>query len=81
MDNTLIRLTPIFQKIFSKPDLKIGTETTANNISNWDSLTNIQLLVAVQKEFQIKFSAAEAVRMKNVGDLIEAIQNKQVLKK
>ena len=45
----------------------------------WDSLNHIRLILAIQKSFKIKFSAAETSNMKNVGDLAELISKKDRL--
>ena len=43
---------------------------------SWDSLTHVQLIVAVEKEFSVKFSTVEVMKLKNVGEFIELINKK-----
>ena len=70
------RVNRVFQTVFDVPDLTVGSETTANDVEGWDSLTHIDLIVAVEKEFKIRFRTAEVNGMKNVGDLVRLIEQK-----
>jgi acyl carrier protein len=70
------RVNRVFQAVFDVPDLTVVGETTANDVEGWDSLTHIDLIVAVEKEFKIRFRTAEVNGMKNVGDLIRLILQK-----
>lgn len=70
------RVNRVFQAVFDAPDLTVGSETTANDVEGWDSLTHIDLIVAVEKEFKIRFRTAEVNGMKNVGDLVRLIVQK-----
>jgi acyl carrier protein len=67
------RLQQVFRTTFDDPTLVVDRRTTANDVDGWDSLTNINLMVAVEKEFKVRLTTAEVTRMKNVGDLIDAI--------
>ena len=70
------RLNNIFRDIFDDESIVVTAETTANDIEAWDSLEHINLIVAVEKEFGIKFSMKEVVSMKNVGDMVDIIISK-----
>ena len=70
------RLTDIFMDIFDLDSIALTPETTADDVSGWDSLTHIRLLLTVQKAFQIKFSTAEIGKLKNVGELVSLIHDK-----
>ena len=55
----------------------IGPETTAKDIEGWDSLANIELLVAIEKSFsRVKFNTGEVASLRNVGELVAAIKRK-----
>ncbi|MBE5894852.1 MAG: acyl carrier protein [Lachnospiraceae bacterium] len=69
-------LQEIFRDIFDDEDLVITEETTAEDIEDWDSLTHIQLIVAIEKKFQIKFSATEIKSSENVGEFVKMIEKK-----
>ena len=67
-------LTEIFDDIFDTGSLKITPELTARDIDGWDSLAHIRLIITVEKEFKIKFSASEVGKLEKVGDLVKLIE-------
>jgi acyl carrier protein len=71
-----LRLVKVFQDIFDDPSLQITESTTASDIDAWDSLTHIDLIVQVEKEFKIKLSTGEVRGLKDVGDFITLIARK-----
>jgi len=76
MQSSVEKLESIFQKVFKKTEMKITHTMLAGDIVGWDSLTNIVLILEIQKAFQIKFTANEVIHIKNVGDLIHLIEQK-----
>jgi acyl carrier protein len=70
------KLTGIFRDIFEDDQLQLADETTAEDVEGWDSLTHVNLLVAVEKGFGIRMSTREIKSMRNVGDFINLIQQK-----
>jgi acyl carrier protein len=70
------RLTSVFQDVFDDDSLQIRPEMTADDIEEWDSLTHINLITAVEREFKVKFTTGEVTGMKNVGDLLSLIDKK-----
>lgn len=67
------RLNNVFQDVFDDDDIVVNEETTSNDIEDWDSLEHINLVVAVEKEFKIKFNMGEVNSMKNVGEMVGII--------
>lgn len=70
------RLNRIFCEVFDDEDIRITPEMTANDVDGWDSLSHVNLIVAVESKFDIRFSRKEIVSLKNVSDLLECIRNK-----
>jgi acyl carrier protein len=61
---------------FDLDDLTITRDTTAADIEEWDSLSHIRLVVAIEREYRIKFTNAEIESLANVGELMDTIQAK-----
>jgi acyl carrier protein len=78
MDNNEIvdRLTPIFRDVFSDNTLTVTEGMSAADVATWDSLTNINMIVAVEKAFGVKFSIKDVRNLRNVGELLELIKRK-----
>ncbi len=66
----------IFQDIFDDENLVITRVTTADDIEDWDSLSHVRLVVAIEKHFSIKFAFGELQALKNVGEMLDLIQEK-----
>ena len=75
-EKIISEITPIFRKVLDNDSIILNLETTANDIEEWDSLTHIQLVVAIEKHFKIKFTASEIQGFKNVGEMCNAIASK-----
>ena len=67
------RLNKVFQTIFDDENIVVNEKTTSDDIEDWDSLEHINLIVAIEQEFGIKFSMGEVTSMKNVGDMVNII--------
>jgi len=74
--DTFEQLNAVFCKVFDDNDIKITPETTANDIDEWDSLSHVNLVVAIEKHFKIKFKSSEIIRWKNVGQMFDSINEK-----
>jgi acyl carrier protein len=71
------QLTEIFRDIFDDESIVLTPETTAADIDDWDSFNHINLLVATEQRFGIKFKTAELEDLKNVGHLVQLISTKK----
>ena len=72
-ENVYERLTAIFRDVFDDESIVLSDNTTADDIEDWDSLEQINLVVAIEREFVIQFDHDEVGLMKNVGDMVNAI--------
>ena len=70
------RLNNVFRDVFDDDEIVVKPETTSADIEDWDSLEHINLVVAVEQEFGIKFSMLEVTNMDNVGDMVDIIISK-----
>jgi len=69
-------LNAIFCEVFDDKDIIINPGMTANDVDGWDSLSHVNLIVAVESRFNITFSQKELLTFKNVGDLLNCIRTK-----
>lgn len=69
------KLAAVFQDVFDDEELSIDENTTAADIDDWDSLTHIMLLSAVEDEFEIKFDMKAVQGLKNVGEMVDLIES------
>lgn len=74
--NTKEILNGVFQLVFEDETIQITDEMTADDIDGWDSLSHVNLIVAVETQFNIRFSQKELLTFKNVGDLRRTIESK-----
>lgn len=72
----LSQVNKIFNEVLENNDIKLKKETTASDIPEWDSLSHIQLVVAIEKFFNVKFTSLELVKFKNVGEMCQSILKK-----
>ena len=70
----------VFRQVFDDPALVLREEMTAQDVPGWDSMTHINLMVATEKRFNIRFATAEIAKLKepgqNVGALLALIRKK-----
>jgi acyl carrier protein len=66
----------IFSDVLDLPDLCLTPESNAGNVEGWDSLAQINLVVAIEKRYHIKFALAELRNLKNVGEMADLIVKK-----
>jgi acyl carrier protein len=80
MESIRAELQDVFRNVFGDDDIVIADSTTAHEIDGWDSMMHINLIIAVQKRFGVKFAAAEIGGLtsegQNVGGLIHLLERK-----
>ena len=70
------KLNEIFRDVFDDESIEITPEMTAADVAEWDSLSHISLIVAVEKGFGVRFTTGEVQGLKNVGDFLALIGSK-----
>ena len=68
-------LNEVFRDVFDDDSITVNENTTSNDIEDWDRLEHINLIVAVEKKFGMKFSMGQVTTMKNVGEMVEIIMS------
>jgi acyl carrier protein len=76
MLNQQEKLQEIFRDLFDNDGIVLTDETSANDITGWDSLANVKLIVRVERAFKIRFGTGEVVGLNNVGELVALITKK-----
>ena len=72
-NEVLDRVQEVFRDVLDDEEIVLTDQTTADDVDDWDSLSHIQLIVAVEKAFHIKFKSKEILSWKNVGELVDSI--------
>jgi acyl carrier protein len=69
----LSEIAQIIRDVVDQPHLQIGMQTTAENVKEWDSFNHINIVVAAEARFGVKFHTAEIEEMKNVSELVDLV--------
>jgi acyl carrier protein len=72
----LTKVQEIFREELELDDLVLTDETTADDVEEWDSLSHVQLVAAMEEAFGIEFKSREILSWENIGDLIDSIEKK-----
>lgn len=70
-------LTPVFREVFDDDSIVLTNQTTADDIDAWDSLSHMNLIMAVELKFKVKFALGELQALKNVGELAVLVEQKR----
>ena len=70
------KVNEIFCDELDNDDIVLTDETTADDVEEWDSLSHVQLIVAIEKVFGIKFTSNEILSWNNVGELIDSLEKR-----
>ena len=75
-EEILAQVREIVGDVLDQPDIKIGATTSASNVEGWDSFNHINIVVAIESHFGIKFKTAEIEEVRDVGELIALVHEK-----
>ena len=76
-DEVLQRIIDISKVIFNDEQLVLDANSSAKDVKDWDSMTNLFLIDAIEEQFSVKFSLDEIMNARNLGDLCQYILNKK----
>jgi acyl carrier protein len=71
-DEIYTRLQGIFDNVFME-EVRVTPQLAAKDVDEWDSLTHVSLVLAIEEQFKIRFRVGEVESAKNVGDLVNLI--------
>lgn len=75
-NEVLKTVNEVFIDVLDNDDIVLSRDTTADDVEDWDSLNHIQLIVAIEKKFKIRFTSQEIHSWSNVGAMVDSITAK-----
>lgn len=72
-DEIYLRLNNVFREVFDDDSLTINEGMTSADVEDWDSLTHIMLITAVEREFGLRFDMKTVLTMENIGEMVSVI--------
>lgn len=75
-EDVYLRLNKVFKNVFDDEEIEVCDTTMVDDIEDWDSFEHINLVVAAEQEFNIKFNKKEAKNFRNVGEMVDTIVEK-----
>ena len=75
-ESILNKVQEIFKDVFDDERLVINNSTNSEHIEEWDSLNHIQLVLSIEKTFNIRFKTGEIQSLKDVGEMIDLLEEK-----
>jgi acyl carrier protein len=70
------KLTDVFREVFDDETIVLSDEMTADDVDAWDSMSHVNLIIAIEIAFEIEFNQSEIQNFANVGELKQSIQSK-----
>lgn len=70
------KLQEIFRDVFDDEEIELFDEMTSEDVDDWDSLSHVNLILKIEKQFGIKFTVDEITQTENVGQFINIINKK-----
>ena len=69
----LSRIQAIASEILALPSLRLEENMTAHDVPGWDSLTHVQIVIGVEREFEVRLTSTEVARLENAGSLVDIV--------
>jgi acyl carrier protein len=67
----------LVRDVLDDDTVSIDMSTTARDVAGWDSLTNIRIILAAERAFDIKVSTSDLTALRNVGDFVRLIASRR----
>jgi acyl carrier protein len=75
-EQVISRLVELMEDAFDEDDIAYSDDLTADDIEEWDSLSNVRFIVSVEQAFGVRFTVGEIEGFANVGELVDKIVEK-----
>jgi acyl carrier protein len=69
-------IAQILKDVLDNDSIEVTRESTAADYPDWDSLSHIDFIVAIEGQFRIKFNLEEIKSFQTLGDMIDLVQRK-----
>jgi acyl carrier protein len=69
-------LDEVFRDVFLRDDIALTPELSARDVAGWDSFKQIDIILAIEARYHVKFNTRELDSLHNVGDLVRVIAAK-----
>jgi acyl carrier protein len=76
-DVTYANIRTVLERVFDELPDNIGPETSSHDIPEWDSIAHINVILALEREFDVKFTSAQVQQVQNIGQIVDFITLKQ----
>lgn len=77
-EHIIMRLIELMKDAFDEEDIAYSDGLTADDIEEWDSLSNVRFIISVEREFDVRFTIGEIEGFANVGELVDKIIKNQI---
>ena len=74
----LHRLEMIFREVLDDRSLELTEGSSVSNVPNWDSVATVQIVLATESEFGIRFTTDELAGIKSVADILQGLKSHSV---
>jgi len=75
--STLLEIQDIIRDVFDDDSLIITGATCAKDIEEWDSIAQMDIVLAVERHFRVRFRPEEIASLKNVGDMLKLVLDRR----
>jgi acyl carrier protein len=73
----LAQLQEICREVFEDPGLEVSPETSAEHIPGWDSFNHVNVVIAAEQRFGVRFRSAEVESLRNIGEFVDLVLAKR----